>query len=164
MPQIRSERNTVTAAKTARKRPLQSLMEMFLSTSLHERNVRPWNSSLGGIENQVTRPQSVNKSKQPFELYLSKEIAKEGLQEQEHHSQVTTRQKLGATDLFSSCHLGGQGAEPAKAGSTLCFQTLQTPWLNLHVLFLSWRELWTIWCSRWKLQEVHGNCILKAVR
>lgn len=41
MPQIRSEWNTVTDAKTARKRSLQSLMEMFLSTSLHERNVRP---------------------------------------------------------------------------------------------------------------------------
>lgn len=41
MPQIRSEWNTVTDAKTARKRSLQTLMETFLSTSLHERNVRP---------------------------------------------------------------------------------------------------------------------------
>lgn len=74
------------------------------------------------------------------------EIAKEGPQEQEHHSQVTTSQKLRATELF--CHLGGQSAEPARAGSTLCFQTLQIPWLSLHVLFPSWRESQTIWCNR----------------
>ena len=61
MPQIRSEWNTVTDAKTARKRSLRSLMETFLSTTLHERNVRPGNSSLGANKNQVTRPQNINK-------------------------------------------------------------------------------------------------------
>jgi len=61
MPQIRSEWNTVTDAKTARQRSLQPLMERFLSTTLHERNVRPGNSSLGANEKQVTRPQNINK-------------------------------------------------------------------------------------------------------
>lgn len=55
MPQIKSEWYTVTDAKTARKRSLRSLMETFLSTTLHERNVGPGNSSLFANENQVTR-------------------------------------------------------------------------------------------------------------
>lgn len=61
MPQIRSEWNTVPNAKTARKRSLQSLMETFLSTSLHERNVRPGIPHLMKLRIQVTRPQSINK-------------------------------------------------------------------------------------------------------
>lgn len=115
MPQIRSEWNAVTDAKTARQRSLRWLMETFLSTTFHERNVRPGNSSLGAEENQVSRPQSINKHHQPFELHRPKEIAEEGLQEQEHHSQVTVSQKWKPPGFFPGCHLGGQGAGAAKA-------------------------------------------------
>jgi len=61
MPQIRSEWNTAADAKTARKRSLWSLTEMFLSTALHERNARPRSSTLSVDENQVKRPQNTNR-------------------------------------------------------------------------------------------------------
>lgn len=143
MPQIRWEWNTVTDAKRARKRSLRSLMETFLSTALHERNVRPENEFFTRCKWESGHQTSEYKH-QPSKLYLPKEIAEESPQEQGQHSQVAVSQKWPPPRSVTSCPLGGQGAGAAKAGTALCFQTAPSPCLSPYTVFLSLRESQTI--------------------
>lgn len=108
-------------------------------------SMRPRDSSLGETENQVTRPQSIKKQNQHFELYLSKEIAKEGPEEQQHHSPVTISQKNGSYwALFPAATWVGRVLSLPKLGA-LCS--------SRHC-----RLLGSIFMSYFFLGENHKRC------